>query len=175
VFILQPTAFCCGWELDGVYHEIEDNSSLENKMNQILDNLNQIKDERITIQIITDKGRDHDPKIHPYLKDPKTISQKICRLQYDHLRNKVGKLMKSNIYLFLRFEFGNFNLSSKLSDDIDDIYREHEANIADSIEILELNADSVEKSFENRMKYKTLYNRICTSLLTYKCNQFLSL
>lgn len=144
IFILQPTAVCCGWELEGIYHELEDNKNLEEKIDLIMDTLNSISDERITIQIITDKGRDYHPDIPNEILEPKTIAQKICRIQYDHLANNFGKLMKTKLYFFLRIDVGNFNVPSKFTDDFDDIYKAQLLSISDAIDLLEQSANTIE-------------------------------
>ena len=159
IFVLQPTAICCGWELEGIYHELEDNKKLEEKIERIMENLNSISDERITIQIITDRGRDYQPDIPDIILEPKTVAQKLCRIQYDHLTKDFGKLMKTRVYFFLRLDVADFHIENKITDDFDDIYKKQLESISDAIELLEQNANTIERAFDKVINNKKLKSK----------------
>ena len=77
IFILQPSAICCGWELDGIYHEMEDNRNLENKIEDIMNSFNLINNENITLQLVTDRGQDLLPNSHDKIVEPKIYHKKM--------------------------------------------------------------------------------------------------
>lgn len=157
IFILQPTAVCCGWELEGIFHELDDIEVLETKISNIMNSFNSINNENITIQLITDRGKDNLPKCHQLISEPKNISQKICKHQFEYLSNKYSKIMKTEIYLFLRLEIGiNNNLDLKLSDDFEYFYNEQINIISDALDEIEINCEIIEKSIEKYMKYTAI-------------------
>lgn len=159
IFILQPSAICCGWELDGIYHEMEDNRNLENKIEDIMNSFNLINNENITLQLVTDRGQDLLPNSHDKIVEPKNISQKICKYQFDHLVRNFGKLMKTKIYLFLRFEI-NSSLDNKIdlkfSDEFEDIYKDQLNIFSESLDELEINCEIIEKSIQKHMKIRNI-------------------